>query len=59
MRTHSKQSTYKKYQGILLLQIIEADWLADGPPYLKLPVKGVNSLLIYLVNETPFETVNL
>ena len=22
----------RKYQGILLLQVIEADWLADGPP---------------------------
>ena len=29
------------------------------PPHLKLPVKRVNSLLIYVINETPFETVNL
>ena len=29
------------------------------PPHLKLPVKGVNSLLIYVVSETPFEMVNL
>ena len=28
-------------------------------PPLKLPVKGVNSLLIYVVNENPFETINL
>ena len=39
--------------------------LADEPslakvlPHLKLPVKGVNSLLIYVINETPFDIVNL
>ena len=37
--------------------------LADEPslpdsPHLKLPVKRVNSSLIYVVNETPFETGN-
>ena len=29
------------------------------PPLLKLPVERVNSLLIYVVNDTPFEMVNL
>ena len=29
------------------------------PPHLKLSVKGVNSSLIYVVNETPFKRVNL
>ena len=28
-------------------------------PHLKLPEKGVNSSLIYVVNESPFEMVNL
>ena len=31
----------------------------DIPPCLKLPVNRVNSSLFYVVNETPFETVNL
>ena len=29
------------------------------PPHLKLPVKGVNSSLIHVINENPFEMVNL
>ena len=29
------------------------------PPHSKLPVKRVNSLLIYAINDTPFKTVNL
>ena len=37
------------------------DILADlcWTPHLKLPVKGVNSSLIHVINENPFETVNL
>ena len=35
------------------------DEVFQWTPHLKLPVKGVNSLLIYVVNETPFEMANL
>ena len=31
----------------------------DIPPHVKLLVKGVNVSLIYAINESPFETVNL
>ena len=41
----------------LLFEFILSDQLADLPPYLKLSVKGVNSSLIYVTNESPFKMV--
>ena len=59
MRTHLEQSTYKKILRNFIVTGHRSRLTGRWTPHSKLPVKGVNSLLFYVVSETPFETVNL